>query len=72
LDPDSDAVELFIERATAADATFTPGDRGGSVEAPRRATLDALPEAEGLRSNGAAMDRDQLVAYILERLPPQP
>jgi len=41
----------------------------GSVDADARTTLDALPDADRLRANGAAMARDQLVAYIVEHLP---
>ena len=44
LDPDLEGVQLFVERAIAADASFTPGDdRGVLVELCRH--LDGIPLA---------------------------
>ena len=44
LDPDLEGVRLFVERAIAADASFTPGDdRGVLVELCRH--LDGIPLA---------------------------
>jgi len=63
LDPETDGVELFIDRASAADATFTPGDRAVLVELCRH--LDGIPLAIEL---AAARVRVMSPAEILERL----
>ena len=64
LDPDLEGVELFVERATAADASFTPdGDRGVLVELCRH--LDGIPLAIEL---AAAKVRAMSPAEVLDRL----
>jgi predicted ATPase len=64
LDPDLEGVELFVERATAADASFTPDDdRVVLVELCRR--LDGIPLAIEL---AAAKVRAMSPAEVLDRL----
>jgi predicted ATPase/class 3 adenylate cyclase len=64
LDPDLEGVELFVDRATAADATFVPGDdRRVLVELCRH--LDGIPLAIEL---AAARVRSMGPADLLARL----
>jgi predicted ATPase len=64
LDPDLEGVELFVERATAADASFTPDDdRAVLVELCRH--LDGIPLAIEL---AAAKVRGMSPAEVLDRL----
>ena len=64
LDPDLEGVELFLERATAADASFTPDDdRVVLVELCRH--LDGIPLAIEL---AAAKVRAMSPAEVLDRL----
>ena len=64
LDPDLEGVELFVERATAADASFTPDvDRAVLVELCRH--LDGIPLAIEL---AAAKVRAMSPAEVLDRI----
>jgi len=64
LDPDLEGVQLFVERAIAADVSFTPGDeRAVLVELCRQ--LDGIPLAIEL---AAAKVRAMSPAEMLERL----
>ena len=63
LDPESEGVELFVERATAADGSFTMEDRAVVVELCRH--LDGIPLAIEL---AAARVRSMSPAEVLGRL----